>query len=212
MDESTNRFFTRILYVALAAGAVLLCFNRPLFPALALYAFFAAVTLWAHRNFYEPEFRHPRGKLFLFIELMLALAIQAFDYTGFVGVYLFIVIGDALLAYGLFFSLPFALLSLASYAGCCISKRTASLFLFWKEIDASLIAGAVYAAVMINAKHNIAIGHKNRLLAQALKKQTDELQRANDALEAYARELERTADVRVREKLMQELHNRWGIC
>jgi signal transduction histidine kinase len=47
-------------------------------------------------------------------------------------------------------------------------------------------------------------------LAQALKKQTDELQRANDALEAYARELERTADVRVREKLMQELHNRLG--
>jgi hypothetical protein len=150
MDESTHQFFTRVLYVALAAGAVLLCFNKPLFPALPLYALFSAVTLWVHRKFYEPEFKHPHGKLFLFIELMLALAIQFFDYTGVVEVYLFIVIGDALLAYGLFFSLRFTLLSLASYAGMLYFKSaSASLFLFWKEIDASLLAGAVYAAVMI---------------------------------------------------------------
>lgn len=211
MDDSTHRFFTWVLYIALIAGAVLLWFNEQKFPALALYAVFAAVALWFHRRYYTPEYKDPRGKFFLAAELLLALCIQYFDSTGFVELYLFIVIGDAFLAYGISFSLVFTAVSLSCYTAMLYMKiAPIGIADFWAEIDATLLACAVYVAVLINARHNIAAGKKNRLLAEDLRKKTEELEGANAELKAYALELEKTADLRAREKLLQELHDKLG--
>ena len=173
--------------------------------------FLPATTLWAHHRFYRPEFAHPHGRVFLAIGLLLTLSIQYFDHTGFVELYLFIVIGDALLAYGPSFSLPFAAIALASYAGMLYIK-TAPIApsAFWQEVDATLFACAIYVAVLVDARHNIAVGRKNRLLAEALREKTARLEQANAELRAHARELERTADLRAREALMQELHDKLG--
>jgi signal transduction histidine kinase len=212
MDAFTHRFFSRILYVSLIAGAVLLGFNEGhRIPAFALYALFTTLILFHHRRYYTPEAKDPAGRYFLAAELLLALVIQYFDHTDFIELNLFIVLADAILAYGKRFWIPFSIIGMTAYTAMLFYKSgNADPLAFWREVDASLVACAIYIAVMIIARYNILTGQKNRRLAGELEQKTKQLEQANLRLKAYSDELEKTADLRARERLTSELHDRLG--
>jgi|GEM_PF-6677250 len=212
MDSFTHRFFSYILYAALLAGLILIAVNtQNRLPLFVLYLIFAALVFYHHNRYYTAETKAPRGKYFLILELLLALAIQYFDQTRFIELYFFIVLGDALLAYGLSFSLPFAALGMAAYTGMLHCKSdAASLIDFWREVDASLFLSLIYIAVIISARYNIAASQSNRQLAKMLKEKTAELESANEQLRLYADDLKENAELRARDKLMAQLHDNLG--
>lgn len=212
MDALTHRFFTRILYISLLFGALLLVFFQPdPIPALVFYGLLTALLLFHHHRYYTAEVKDPRGKLFLVAELLVALIIQYLDQTGFVEIYLFIVIGDALLAYSPRFSYPFTFIAMSAYTFMLWVKTTTGTPLdFWMEIDASLFAASIFIAVMIAARYNIQMSRKNRQMAQALELKTKELESAYEQLRSYTEELEETGDLKARQELTRQLHDQLG--
>lgn len=212
MDALTHRFFTRILYISLVLGGALLLFNpSQRLPALLLYGLFTGLILFHHRRYYTAERKDPRGRYFLVAELLLAFLIQFFDHTRFVEIYVFIVIGDALLAYPPKFSYPFTFAAMSFYSAMLWVKTTTRTPLdFWLEIDASLFAASIFIAVMIAARYNIQMSRQNRQMAQALREKTMELEAANEKLKSYAADLEQTADLKARQVLIMELHDQLG--
>lgn len=210
MDAKTQRFFTYLLYFCLLVGVVILCFNSSdRLNVLLIYAAFSTLIIYHHLIYFQDP--RTKGKYILSVTLVLALCIQYFDHTFFTGFYIVILIAYTLFAYEAGFSVPLTVIAVLAHGLMLLYKSSVipSIDLML-QFSTFLIPRVLIIALIVIARHNITINMKNELLAEALQEKNDALEDALDQLSAYADELQKTAELRAREKLMHELHDKLG--
>lgn len=85
-----------------------------------------------------------------------------------------------------------------------------ALYDFWLENRIILIPRFIIILVIINTRSVVNANQKNRMLSASLAEKNRELEAAMDQMTVYMDELKKTADLRAREQLMHELHNKLG--
>lgn len=213
MDTNIRRVFTYLYYCSIISGAIFLYFdkNTDRLIALPLYAILTTIMVYHHLHYSKPEGVLPGGKYLMTAELLLALCIQYFDHSVFSGISLIIIISYAILSYEGRFSVPYTLIAALAYIALLYYKSSTPLLLdFLAENRSILIPRAIIIIIFINSRNIIKVNLKNKELALSLQKKTCELESALDKMTAYLEELKETADLRAREQLMNELHDKLG--
>jgi signal transduction histidine kinase len=139
------------------------------------------------------------------------VVIQYFDRTVFSGFEVLIVTVMAVLSCKLRFSLPFAIISvLANMTMAYFMNTAVATEELWKHAGTIILPRVFFMLVICIARYNMTLVEKNWLLNQNLSQKTQELEKALDQLRTYTKELKETADLRAREQLLRDLHDKLG--
>ncbi|ACV64463.1 Signal transduction histidine kinase-like protein [Desulfofarcimen acetoxidans DSM 771] len=176
-----------------------------------LYIILMALMTYHHLCYNKPEGLLPGGKKLMVAELACALCVLYFEHSVFPGISIVLIISYAILVYEARFSVPYTLIALFAYIGILYYKADAPvLYDFWLENRVILLPRIIIILVIINTRNVINSDQKNRKLSASLAKKNRELEAAMDQMAVYMDELKKTADLRARERLMHELHNKLG--
>jgi signal transduction histidine kinase len=208
MDRKAFLITSGVMYSTLALGCAILFFNDhpDRFIALGLYALLALLFAYInHLNYRDGRY----SRWLLAAALALCLGIQFFDASGYPGFY-FVILGCAAMFHlKLRFSGPFAALTvLLSLLPALHGDYT--LAAIGTACGRYLLPRAFILAGIVIARYALLAGNKNRELAEQLQKKSAQLEEAFSQLQAGMEELKETADLRAREALMRELHDKLG--
>ena len=212
MFQFHRGYFMYIFFASMAIGAVVLVFNTGAgrAAALGLYAVLCAVMILNKLRYYRNGALRLPGRIILIAVLPLAVGILYFDHTPFVGFYFFILLSSAIITCPVRFSVPYALEAIAVYVLALLYRTGFDGALFWQENSGTMLSRAILVVIIAMSSYSMNVSRKNKELAESLQAKTGELEETLAKLEAYAAELEQTADLRAREALMEELHDRLG--
>jgi signal transduction histidine kinase len=205
IDKKNRKLLSFILYITLGIGALVLCFNNNpyWFFALILYAIFSALIIFHMIYFFKYGISYSKGKPVLLVVFAIAVVIQNFDNTSFEGFYFFILIIKVLLFFELNFSLPYTVGAVFAYVFILFYKADFLLPVFWSENYTQFLPRIFLIVTAFIARYAIKVSKENRELAEQLGEKNNQL---NSAME----ELKQTAELRVRDKLMHDLHDNLG--
>lgn len=213
MDDSTVQPLNYLLYVSLLIGAAILYFgNSPqaTIPML-LYMVYSALLIYHAKQYCLNEKRQKIGQLLLGVILVIAAGIHIFDHSKLTGFYLILLVTYALLVYQYRFSVPFSILAVIIYMTVLYNKSPASSWMdFWYENNVILIPRLMIICIFMTTIYISKMNSKNKQLADSLQSKTLELEKALNQVTVYAEELKETADLRAREKIMHDLHDKLG--
>jgi len=213
MDYNTRRLFLSLYYFGIFCVAITLYFDETSDRLITgiLYIILVAIMAYHHLRYNKPEGLLPGGKKLMVAELVCALCLLYFEHSIFPGISLVLIISYAILVYEARFSVPYTLFALFAYLGILYYKADApALYDFWLENRILLLPRIIIILVIINTRNVINAEQKNRKLSASLAEKNRELEAAMDQMVGYMDELKKTADLRAREQLMHELHNKLG--
>jgi signal transduction histidine kinase len=209
VDQKMRKYLTFLYYFSLLVGLGILLSNKSdKLTALCIYTLFAAAMILYHlicRN--NPG----KGKVLLYVFLIPALMVQYFDHTRFIGFSVWILIIFAMLFYGIKIRSPFISVSLLShFALLAFQFRQATVSIELSDLRVMFVSRGVILLMVILAQKTIAVNTENKLLTDSLRQNAADLESALAQLSAYTEELKNAADLRARDKLMHELHDKLG--
>lgn len=213
VDTRAARLYWAIFYFGVAAGAFVLYFDKQANRAVAgmLYAALVIMMLVQHLYFNQSGKARPGEKILMAAELLCALGVFYFERSLFSGIPLILIIAYALLVFDTRFSLAFALVTFFSYITLLYFRAgSPKLIDFWLEQRSILLPRTIIVLIIVSTRNVLNVNRENRLLTVSLAEKNEELKAANEQMGVYVKELEKTAEVRAREQLMNELHNKLG--
>ncbi|GAB1477435.1 hypothetical protein MASR2M70_22750 [Bacillota bacterium] len=212
-DVRAARFYWAIFYFGVAAGALVLYFDEQAnrIAAGILYAILVVMMLTQDLYFNKPETARPGGKILMVAELLCALGVFYFERSLFSGIPLILIIAYTLLVFDSKFSMPYAFTAFFSYIGLLYFRvGSPELIDFWLGQRSILLPRTIIILIIISTRNVLDVNRENRQLTVSLAEKNQELEGANEQMAVYVEELEKTADMRAREQLMNELHNKLG--
>ncbi len=197
-----------VMYSALILGFVIMSFNTDSgrFIALGLFALLSLLLAYmSHLNLRDGYF----SIWLLAAATVLCVGIQFFDSSYYPGFYYLIVGSAAVFHLKLRRSGPIAvfmvLLSLLPTLG-----GTYTLTAFEAACARYLLPRLFILAGMFIARYALIAEQRNRALAEQLQDKSTQLEEALGQLQTSMEELKETADLRARELLLRELHDKMG--
>lgn len=206
-----NRILAVFLYVSFPVGAVVIyrqsLVNRAL--VLSLFGVLLAIMLAHFICRILPNRKAFFENALLTAGLLTALVIQYFDTTTIEGFYVFYILAIAVLYDETRFGVPFAAIGYIVFLGLFFYKTHPESFnSAVMEYKNMVISRTGFLILLYIIHRAVLIGRKNEQLALSLQKKNEESEALHKQVTAYSEELERTADIRAKEKLMNELHNK----
>ena len=205
MDAKTRRLFSIMLYIGLAAGALVLRRNEAHVYRAAWNIFFIFAALLIAQNILtrKDKMRMWSNAVSLPLAMALALWLQYYDHTAFTGFSVMTVTIIGMLSIKPVVSYPLAAASLAASAVLYSLTHGITGQGFWSSVGTMFWHRLILLFAISITRYSMTVSAKNRTLAESLRQKTEEL-------EAYAEELKETADLRAKDRLMRELHDRLG--
>jgi signal transduction histidine kinase len=177
---------------------------------LSLYAVLACLML-IHHWYYRKDIHSSLYKYFLISELCIGFTLQYFDNTPFSGCYIFILLVDGFRYRSKRFVTKYAVGVFSGYIIMLFFKSNAANFYeFWVQNAIIVLPRTFILALIIISKHALEVSRENKQLAKTLQEKNMELKQALDQITAYTHELGKMAQLRAREALMDELHDKLG--
>ena len=212
MDRKTFLFLSVILFASLGIGAAVLAFNTHpgRFAALGLYAALVLLFVYINSRCFTNGSFVPARRYLLLLALALSVGIQLFDATPYAGFYFVIISAAALFHHRARFSAPFTAAAMLLSMLLLLYHSGFDFAEFWRSHGNYLLPRMFMLTGIVIARYAVRTGNKNRELAEKLQQSSLRLEDALDRLQANMQELKDTADLRAREALMQELHDRLG--
>jgi len=212
MDAKIKILFTFMLYCGLALGVLVLCFNTASQYAQAwiAYSFFAVMVIAHNVLFWMDRVNDRSNGLCVAAALVLALFVQYFDHTGFTGFSVMFVVIIALLVFRLSVGVSISVVSIAASIALYSLANAVPLHGIWPNVGAMFLHRLILTFAVAITRYSISVNAKNRELAVSLGQKTGELEDALMRLQDYTEELKETADLRAKDLLMRELHDRLG--
>lgn len=212
MDAKTKRLFSIMLYFGLAAGAIVLRFNAAHVyrEAWTAYFFFAALLIAQNVLIIMGKMCMWSNAVCFALGMVLALCVQYFDRTGFTGftVMTVTIIGMLSLKPLVIYPIASAALAASAFLYCLSNGVTAQDF--WPSIGTVFLHRLILLFAVAITRYSITVNVKNRELVESLGQKTGELEDALERLRLHAEEVKESADLRVKDQLMRELHDRLG--
>lgn len=212
MDNSNTQPLEFLLYISLLIGAAILWFGNSSHTiiTLSLYMVYLILIIYHVKHHAEGK-RQIKGQLLLFLILIIAACIYFFDQSKLAGFYLILLVTYVLSIYKPRFSVPFSTIAVMIYIALQYHRSGASSWMdFWSENNLILIPRIIIVCVFLTTVYISNMNSKNKLLADSLQAKTEELEKALNQVTVYNEELKDTADLRAREAIMHDLHNKLG--
>ncbi|MEI6578462.1 MAG: histidine kinase [Eubacteriales bacterium] len=209
-----NRILAFIMYSGFLVQALILYNNYEVNRnvVLTLYAVLLAIMFIHLLSKISSKNRAVLENVLLVFGLIIALIIYSFDTTAIRGLYIFFILTIAVLYDETRFGVLLAIAGYFAFTGMYYYKTDpGSFYDFFNRENSSVMAPRTGTLVLFYIiRRLIFAGKKNGQLARSLQKKNEETEALLKQNTAYSAELEKTADLRAREKLMNELHNKLG--
>lgn len=212
LDENIPRFIWYSFRFFLIINCFVLYYNPHdgRLAALVLYGVFCAIAL-VHIQFFTKDSGSKTGRILLCCQFLLSLLIQCIDSTQFSGFYHMINVAVAIMTYPAAFSAPFAAIVILSSTLLQFHISAASNWAeFWQIFGTTFNNRMAVVLFIAVARQSVATGAENKKLASALQLKNVELESALERLTHNIAEIKKNADLKARDHLMHELHDKLG--
>lgn len=213
IDKNTLKVLTIVLYLSIIIPFIYIVttgsynVNR----IVLVTSIFIASTSVRLFIMYPNSKYHQMSKIMLLIDLALIYWILLLDTSGVSYLFLFVIIGDAVLVHDARFSFGIAVLTYLTYAFTIYVKQGyPEMVDFVLELFKSSLSFVIYYGILFIAKYQIEQRKKLQITMEVLDKKTTELSKAYEKLKHSAEELEELTIIEERNRIAREIHDTVG--
>lgn len=213
LDRQTQKIFSIIVYTSIMIPFLYAILSNPgnIYQLVALTSIFLASITTRLFIIYTDKKYEQFSKIMIFFDLAIVYWILLQDNTDITYVYLFVLIGDAILVHSSNYSFMVATLSFLTYAFSIYVKLgypdiNHYLFDMWKEV----INFVLFYGIFYVARYQIDQRRTLQKTMEELDAKTSELSTAYEKLKNSSEELEKMTVIEERNRIAREIHDTVG--
>jgi len=213
LDKQTLKVFSIIIYISIIIPFLYALASNPdnIYRLTALTSIFLASLTIRLFIIYTDERYSQFSKIMIFFDLALVYWILLYDKSDVTYVYLFVLIGDAILVHSSNYSFTVAVLSFLTFAFSIYVKTgyppvQKYIFEMWKEV----INFILFYGIFYVARYQIDQRNKLQTTMNELDSKTKQLIKAYDKLKHSSEELEELTIMEERTRIAREIHDTVG--
>lgn len=213
IDKNTLKVLTIVLYLSIIIPFLYIVTTGSYTVnkiVLVISIFIASTSVRLFIMYPNPKY-HQMSKIMLLIDLALIYWILLMDISGVSYLFLFVIIGDAVLVHDGPFSAGIAVLTYLTYAFTLyIQQGYPDMLVFVMELFKNSLIFITYYGILFIAKYQIEQRNKLQLTMEDLDRKTKELTRAYEKLKHSSEELEEMTIIEERNRIAREIHDTVG--
>ena len=213
IDKNTLKVLTIVLYLSIIIPFLYIVTTGSYTVnkiVLVISIFIASTSVRLFIMYPNPKY-HQMSKIMLLIDLALIYWILLMDISGVSYLFLFVIIGDAVLVHDGPFSAGIAVLTYLTYAFTLyVQQGYPDMWVFVMELFKNSLIFITYYGILFIAKYQIEQRNKLQLTMEDLDRKTRELTRAYEKLKHSSEELEEMTIIEERNRIAREIHDTVG--
>ncbi len=213
IDKNTLKVLTIVLYLSIIIPFLYIVTTGSYTVnkiVLVISIFIASTSVRLFIMYPNPKY-HQMSKIMLLIDLALIYWILLMDISGVSYLFLFVIIGDAVLVHDGPFSAGIAVLTYLTYAFTLyVQQGYPDMLVFVMELFKNSLIFITYYGILFIAKYQIEQRNKLQLTMEDLDRKTRELTRAYEKLKHSSEELEEMTIIEERNRIAREIHDTVG--
>lgn len=213
IDKNTLKVLTIVLYLSIIIPFLYIVTTGSYTVnkiVLVISIFIASTSVRLFIMYPNPKY-HQMSKIMLLIDLALIYWILLMDISGVSYLFLFVIIGDAVLVHDGPFSAGIAVLTYLTYAFTLyVQQGYPDMLVFVMELFKNSLIFITYYGILFIAKYQIEQRNKLQLTMEDLDRKTKELTRAYEKLKHSSEELEEMTIIEERNRIAREIHDTVG--
>lgn len=213
IDKNTLKVLTIVLYLSIIIPFLYIVTTGSYTVnkiVLVISIFIASTSVRLFIMYPNPKY-HQMSKIMLLIDLALIYWILLMDISGVSYLFLFVIIGDAVLVHDGPFSAGIAVLTYLTYAFTLyVQQGYPDMLVFVMELFKNSLIFITYYGILFIAKYQIEQRNKLQLTMEDLDRKTRELTRAYERLKHSSEELEEMTIIEERNRIAREIHDTVG--